>query len=270
MNKGTRRVILAVAMLVCLTSIVSAAPPSGVKFTAHNLGATGGGRFAGGTNYPLTTDTQVCVFCHTPHNSVGVGTKPLWNRNDPVATAYMRYTGSPTLNISSGDKSAPVGEVSKMCMSCHDGATAINAMANPRGGTTSVRLGDVWDPDTMFEGGTWGKNIGEFSATSGWVAGADTANLSNDHPISFDYADVQTRDSRLRAIADVKSAGLRFWGPQQNQLECTTCHDPHINYGSYDYRQPDQHSLGNYDRSLAPFLRRTVSSSTLCFTCHIK
>lgn len=262
--------------MICFSSISRAAPPNGVKYTPHNLGLTGKGNFSLGFNNPASaTETGICVYCHTPHNSVA-GKSLLWNRVG-VVTLFALYTGSPTLNISQADKAAGISEVSKMCMSCHDGQTAVNSMANPRPSDSGIdnprRLGDVWDPAYAVPG-EWGKNIGEWGADTGaWrVDGGNTvANLTNDHPISFNYDAVQAIDPGIRAIADPKNSGLRFWGPDNNMVECTTCHDPHINYGSWDYRQPMQnHNFGPQDRSLAPFLRRSNASSNLCLSCHDK
>lgn len=250
------------ASLICFSSISQAAPPHGVKYTAHNLGTTGRGLFAGVD--AGTTETEICIFCHTPHNAAA-GKKFLWNRLG-TTTQFALYTSSPTLNISQADKAVGISEVSKMCLTCHDGATAMNSMANPRPGITTMAMGDVWNENLE-----WGKNIGERSGVTGDML-ANTANLTNDHPISFSYTAVQALDPtiKLKGAADGPTAnGLVFWGPNSDMLECVTCHDPHINYGSYNWREaPDP--MGIYDATLAPFLRRSNRSSGLCFSCHDK
>lgn len=265
--------IIAVVAVIGFAGI-SWALPNGVKYTPHNLGTTGKGRFSG--SGVGITETEICVFCHTPHNAAA-GQKFLWNR---IATAggFALYTSSPTLNISVADKAAGISEVSKMCMTCHDGATAMNSMANPRSGIPNdINLGDVWDPaDPIVQ--EWGKNIGE---RGGYISGdtiPNTSNLTNDHPISFSYVNARTNEGAGTTLKDINAAdgpkanGLVFWGQNGDMLECVTCHDPHVNYGSWDYRQPvvEDHSLGTFDRSLAPFLRRSNSSSRLCFSCHDK
>lgn len=263
--------------MICFSSISQAAPPNGVKYTPHNIGITGYGRMAQQSISEGATETGICVYCHTPHNSVA-GKSLLWNR-EGVVTLFALYTGSPTLNISQTDKAAGISEVSKMCMSCHDGQTAVNSMANPRTGVgpndppiDAFRIGEFWQQDSGIVD-EWGKNIGEWGTNTGaWRqdGGLDVANLTNDHPISFDYVDVQTRDQGIRLIAVPIANGLRFWGPGNNMVECTTCHDPHINYGYWDYRNPVPHGLGTSDTRLAPFLRRSNASSNLCLSCHDK
>jgi len=53
--------------------------------TKHNLSVTGPGTIK------ASTETEVCVFCHTPHNSNPIA--PLWNRNSSGAT-YLLYNSS--------------------------------------------------------------------------------------------------------------------------------------------------------------------------------
>lgn len=255
-NKKHISLVVALAALMGLAG-TAIALPNGVMYGPHNLGTTGSGNFAGGT------ETEICIYCHTPHNAEA-GQKFLWVRQGQTAS-FALYTASPTLNFTKAG--AQLSDVSKMCMSCHDGATALNSMANPRPGMVSNRLGDVWDPSFT---GEWGPNIGEWGVDSGGSGG----NLTNDHPVSFNYDQSYAAESAagtLYPINDAKAKGLVFWGPGQNMVECVTCHDPHVNYGSWYSREPGrQHSLGTFDRSLAPFLRRSNASSGLCFSCHNK
>lgn len=233
------------------TAALSHALTNGVQYTAHNLGTTGKG-----TNFKSTNETEICIFCHTPHNAAA-GKKFLWNRNDSTAT-FALYTASPTLNFAKG---IIIGEVSKMCMSCHDGGTAFNSMANPRSPTPgwtggADEIGDVWDDINLGLG--WGPNIGEGSGIGDVTPGG---NLTNDHPISFSYQESATGDGTIKAAdAGGNSVGngvLPLWN---GKVECVTCHDPHVNYNA----------LYGGDASLKPFLRRSNSSSGLCFTCHNK
>ena len=60
---------------------------SNVSQTVHNLSATG-------TGSVTTTggQTEVCVFCHTPHGATTFPGAPLWNRS--VNDTYTPYTSS--------------------------------------------------------------------------------------------------------------------------------------------------------------------------------
>jgi predicted CXXCH cytochrome family protein len=109
----------------------------------------------------------------------------------------------------------PTG-ASRVCLSCHDGTIALNdAAARPR-------------------------------ATSAAAPSLGT-DLSDDHPISFTY------DSRLstlkRELVDPSRLPSTTRLDPEQQLQCTTCHDPH------ESRNPK-------------FLVADNRASQLCVTCH--
>lgn len=280
-------VLVAVALFFSIgyAAVSFGAPAHNIKFTPHNLGTTHKqGAMLWGVNPPGQqgqfraadgSETEICVFCHTPHNAAA-GKKFLWNKNNSI-TAFQMYTSSTTLDFTT-NPTAP-SEVSKMCLTCHDGAGAVNAMANPRsvtmqGGWSGDQLGDVYtDPFTQ---GDWRVNIGEAEISDPPGPGSDypdavTAgtggNLVNDHPISFVYSQSQADPTIKTADGAGGSSigGLPLWwsdnGNPGYKVECVTCHDPHINY-------VDGTPGGN--SAYMPFLRKTTASSSLCFTCHDK
>lgn len=250
MKKLKKRISVLVAMAAfCGVATTSVAVTNGVTYTVHNLGST--------SMASVKTDetSQVCVFCHTPHNAVGSG-KFLWNRN-ATAISFALYTASPTLNFDKGV--VTISEVSKMCMSCHDGVTAMNSMANP---VPNIAPGFTNTLD-VYAGGP---NIGEGDSGTGG------GNLTNDHPISFTYADsISGGDTTLFASGDGGKTvgGLPLW---EGKVECVTCHDPHINYGypAGNNTLPGDIGYMGGDTALKPFLRKSNASSSLCFTCHNK
>ena len=63
------------------------------------------------------TESDVCIFCHTPHHASGDG--PLWNHQMSGAS-YTPYSSS-TLKATVGQ---PTGS-SRLCLSCHDGTVAL-------------------------------------------------------------------------------------------------------------------------------------------------
>lgn len=258
-------VAMVIIMFLSLTMMEVGAVTYGVKYTKHNLGLTNQDK-GSGIQFRASNETQICVFCHTPHNANATGGKKfLWNRPEPVAASFTLYTASKTLNFSKGIQ---ISEISKMCMSCHDGVTAVNALAN--GSTvamsTATKLGEIYIPFGEDAAGI-GANIGGGDPTVGPTTGG---NLTNDHPISFIYdADLAIADGTLRTpdaggasvTYPLGSTPLPLWNAGTGyKVECVTCHDPHINYNA---------TYGG-DPSLKPFLRKSNGSSNLCFTCHDK
>ena len=177
--------ILTAVAVGCFTT---AAFGQSIVNSKHDLrgSATGGGQ-------KLGLLTEVCLPCHAPHNPVPGGTDaPLWNHTLSVETFTM-YT---TLTGRTGNMNGP----SKLCLSCHDGVTAMDAYGGALGDPINNKM---TNPDT--------------------VVGSD---LSNDHPIgltyptSGDYVAVATVEATL-PLFDV--------GAETNRIECGSCHNAHDN-----------------------------------------
>ena len=166
-----------------------------VSDTVHNLSASGPGRIR------AQTESQICIFCHAPHNSSGV--RPLWNRDLSLAS-YQIYQSS-TLNAKPGQ---PTGS-SKLCLSCHDGTVALGSVLSR---AEQIRMaGGDYIPAGLSNLGT---------------------DLSDDHPISFYYtAGIAASDGQL-VTPSALPAEVKL--DSTGQLQCTSCHDPHHNrYGKF-------------------------------------
>jgi len=158
--------------------------------SVHNLSISGTG------DIKASNETEVCIFCHTPHNSSPQ--KPLWNRQSP-GLSYTLYHSS-TIQSAPGQ---PDG-ASILCLSCHDGTIALGNVLS-RGEQIEMSGGISVMPDGN-------SNL--------------TTDLSDDHPVSFIYnVSLSSADGEL-----VDPAGLT--GPvrlQSEKMQCTSCHDPHDN-----------------------------------------
>ncbi|MES9833368.1 MAG: cytochrome c3 family protein [Candidatus Thiodiazotropha sp. DIVDIV] len=160
-----------------------------------------------GTSHDLTSqttlltnagNTQICAYCHTPHNaSTTNNTTPLWNHEDTTAT-YTMYS-SPSLDMTIAG--SPSG-VSLACLSCHDGSVAADQLINFPSGVTPA-------PGVF----TLGDSLG--------------TDLSNDHPISLTYN--STQDTDFVAPINSQVNGLQLFGAGGDQVECGTCHSVHDN-----------------------------------------
>lgn len=169
-------------------------PAENIKNTLHNLSSS-----SLNSNNLVIGDlgtAEVCVFCHTPHgadvNNLG---GPLWNRNVSVQT-YTLYSG-PNLEVVG---SQPQG-VSLACLSCHDGAAAVDALINSSGsgkykvaavnvttGLMGAQAGKfLLDPNKSLNDTTRTDTGANYDTLAGGAAPFPnlTTNLSDDHPISL-------------------------------------------------------------------------------------
>ncbi len=156
--------------------------------TVHNLSVNGPGTIT------ATSETEVCIFCHTPHNSSP--RKPLWNREDPGSN-YTLYNSS-TIQASPGQ---PDG-ASILCLSCHDGTIALGSVLSRS------------EPIT-FNNGVTTMPVGPTNLST---------DLSDDHPVSFLY------DASLAAADNELIDPANLSGPvtlENDKLQCTACHDAH-------------------------------------------
>lgn len=169
-------------------------PAENIKNTLHNLSSSS----LNSNNLVIAdlTTAEVCVFCHTPHgaDAANLGA-PLWNRNVSTQT-YTLYSG-PNLEVPSIQ---PQG-VSLACLSCHDGAAAVDALIN-RSGSGGLKVAAV-DATTGLMGTQAGKFLldgdkslnntprtdtgANYDTLAGGAAPFPnlTTNISDDHPISM-------------------------------------------------------------------------------------
>ena len=189
-SKLLKRVGLLAAILISALGTQSAL--AAISGSAHDFSAKGWG------------STQLCIFCHAPHNSAS--TTLLWN-HAPTTATYTLYS-SGTMNALLGQPA--VGTVSKLCLSCHDGTVAVDNF----GGRTPTPV-----------------TIAASANLAGGTVGGTTGSLVNDHPISFAYTTaLATTDGGLVSPASLSlvSTGVPLYG-NSGQLECASCHDVHNN-----------------------------------------
>lgn len=158
--------------------------------TKHNLSVKGPG------SLKASNETEICLFCHTPHSSRPKA--PLWNRNDP-GVVYTLYTSS-TMQALPGQ---PDG-TSILCLSCHDGTIALGNVIS-RSADRAFQAGVTNMPASL-------SNL--------------RTNLKNDHPISFLYtSSLAMSDGQLISPNNI----LPPVSLENGKMQCTSCHDPHKN-----------------------------------------
>lgn len=272
--KTTKRVIFSSLLILTLAAAASVFAASDVRFTVHNLSNNNDplkGIDAAGRYFYSSQVDQVCIFCHTPHNASPA--TPLWNKSASLTTAnlFRLYTSSSTLTPTTKASHLTAASPSMLCLGCHDGKTAVNVLHNSVVGSDAtgvyagerlVDIGGVNSPVTIqdFAFGTRAAaNLG--SEGTNFSKGD---NLTDDHPIGFNYAAAQsTSPATQAALRDpatiaTNTPRIRFFG---GNMECSTCHDPHVKYNP---------SYGGGDPTLAPFLVMSNTGSALCLACHNK
>jgi len=218
--------LCAAAMAFCATQVFAGlAPGTGIVGSKHDM------------NTVSTPDSQnrVCAFCHTPHHALDDSAAdylPLWS-HELTSQTFTDYT-SITFDGAGHQASDTLTGPSRLCMSCHDGAVAVDQHYGMPG--TDVRSGDSW---------------GEI----GVGAGGD---LSNDHPIGFDYTAVAgVVDDEIRLATtpvsnpSVDTIADLLW--DGTWMTCASCHDVHNTDANEDY-----------------FLYNQQANSDICLTCHDK
>lgn len=200
--------IIVISLLVSISGYTAGLPGSlgegdGVNNNPHNLSSQSG------NTVKATDETQICVFCHTPHGATPKSS--LWNRLAPVGSFLTRSDLDPGISNSSiigttlydGNPANYPNGASKLCLSCHDGVTAIGELAN----------GDIFDMTIA----TLGSRPSEID-------------LTKSHPISFVY-NTTVRDYLNTIVPGsyqlTAGAYLETDTAGKTWVQCTICHQPH-------------------------------------------
>lgn len=261
-----KKSVLAVGIFLIATKLWAVPPvlPLDVSQSIHNLSSSGVRAKEFGYGASAGNEDEVCIFCHTPHG--GTLNTPLWNRALPDQSGSNSFTHYSSATLSAYTKSLatnrPVRPESLLCMSCHDGAVGMNSIIN-----NSNRLGaqpDNGNPMVNVWVTTAGR-VGDIMSPGGFGLQGQTRNLSDDHPISLDYGSAATSAGVTRLHppsggTDPRDKGVRFFGTGgELYLECSSCHNPHVNYDG----------TGG-DAAYTPFLVMSNAGSNLCLACHVK
>lgn len=273
----------------------SALAATSIKNSKHNLGSLGSG------TVKTTSTDEVCVFCHTPHGGDTDKSAPLWNRGVNSAGAYTMYDGAwgdrpSTFDGKAANETLTVGSISLLCLSCHDGSTALDLLINKPGSggynASGASAGYSWTGGgTMPAGITQigldlrndhpisvpycgGRKLGStFDATTSTAAltaadcrdgdFASTATPSNNlfwvDPVGVGTPNVREKTDMIlyvRNFAGTSVAGQVTATGVWPSVECGSCHDPH-NADSSSTTSP-------------AFMRIANTGSQLCLTCHVK
>ena len=247
---------------------------SDVRRTLHNLSVTD---YTGGPTRTVKAETQteLCVFCHTPHGSTTDASikAPLWNRTLSTATYSGTYE-STSLQANINELRAGPGGTSKLCLSCHDGTIAT--------GSVSVLAGQFAGNISMSGIGPGGVMPSGSGTTTGFTRNLGT-DLSNDHPISFTYdTTVATADGELRfppytsgttlVTSNRLPGGAKPLLPlDDNKVQCASCHDPHIRESNpLETTSIKFLRLNRFQKVPPSGTSFTQTDDIICLACHDK
>ncbi len=243
---------------------------SDIRNTKHNLSTLGSSGQA--RTVQSSTENEICVFCHTPHGAnQAAAPGPLWNRNLSNAT-YDTYNSGSLDATGEGIALDQPNGISKLCLSCHDGTIAIGSVRNRSGSggfqATAIAMSGV-ETDGTMPGGPYGASTG-FTRRIG-------TDLTNDHPISFTYdTALADRDGEMRDPANETHIGNRSPGvsphvPLDNgQVQCNSCHDPHIRDASDPTRNIKFLRLNRFQKVSPTNTTFNEANDIICMACHDK
>ena len=200
----------------------------GIGASRHNLGAFGNPN--NDSYFTTTATTEICVFCHTPHHTSTVGGAPLWNRAISTTSfaAYGTTIGGTSTDINQGGATLA-------CLSCHDGTTTFDNLANFPGkagvgsspGTTGGTIGNTYEANwTFYKNNSVGQTaepgndeIGNTTTSRLNIGGTNSSGLSNDHPVSITYNGTRaslrptsTTFGNITLTADLASSASTAYG----------------------------------------------------------
>lgn len=242
---------IALGALVLGAGIAMAAPGDGIKGTPHDLSTTGGTGSPGTYAADSSGLDRVCVYCHAPHHTLKFADTdldylPLWNHAPSGITSYQMYDAGAFPDDIDGHQSTSSilltgvnlpGSVSRLCLSCHDGSVGVNQYGFAPSGSTNPAATST-----------------SFSATNTQFLIGGSGDLTNHHPIGFNYAAVQAEDLEIAdpstPLGPINTIQDLLYG---GNMECVTCHDVH-----------------NTENTGEKFLWVSDQNSNFCCTCHLK
>lgn len=219
----------------CILVFIPFLVQAGIRDTKHNLSSSKG-PWPGPGSVRAVDETQICIFCHTPHNASPV--HPLWNHELSAVVTYTNYW-STTLK----SYAKPIDGFSKLCLSCHDGTVAIGSIISNFEEIQMVTIPGVIDESGKLIGGP------------GYIG----TNLSGGHPISiiFDENLANTRNTAEPPLSrlnwPINDPDIKLHPTQGGYgVQCTSCHDPHNNKAADGW---------------PPFWRKSTHDE-VCNVCH--
>lgn len=190
-------VVAVAGLTLALSGVGLAAPMAG---GLHDLSST-----STGPN-KSDTQTQLCVFCHVPHNAQPAVARPLWSHT--MTTANLTWAPATTVRGTTLPTSITGAALagSRACMSCHDGTVALGDLLNGTGGTVS-------GPNVTAGRLTAGPNFLNPSA------------MESNHPLGVSQPPSIAGFTGFKVVPASSAVNYDASG----FVQCGSCHNPHDN-----------------------------------------
>lgn len=255
---------LAINQLACICLVIafSGNAFAGIADTKHNLAHWSAYAYRADATAPASGDehliSKICKYCHTPHDASPA--IPLWGHDLPTAS-FKKYSSTtliiddPLVVDTSQYRTLGLSGTTKLCLSCHDGLTALSAIKG-KGRGQAMTVDDLGGQSSGYDN-------------------AGVIDISNKHPVSFLYDDtvvpllnnVSKKGAGIYALPDVTDNSTldnprvkAKWLQESKRVECNICHDPHNNYATNDRDQLPFWVSGAYNAY--------SSHDAVCATCH--
>ncbi len=173
----TKSIIAALCVALALT-VVGGLAWAGIEGSKHDF------------SNEAWAEGDTCSACHTTHRADTPKASPLWDTEADLTRTFG--------TSSSRDRATP-GEGTLMCLRCHDGTIASEAVT----GVAGQRFNNKQDP-ALF----------------------GTGHRSGDHPVGGEYPQF---DKGYRPLVSVVATGVVAL--PDGRVECSSCHDPHNEAG---------------------------------------
>lgn len=237
-------------------------PGSGVWQSVHDLtnGPNGSGAPASVPGFVTDPQQRLCAYCHTPHHAILVGSAeangadylPLWS-HEVSAVNYTPYVSATFTPLGGQTMAAdPLTGPSRLCMSCHDGVTAVD---NYYGLTNNHVM--INNPAAPFTGQPVISHDGNSNHPLGFamtdvIPGYPGAT----HPDTNSILALTNTSMYVTGLTDNVTIVSRLYGGAI--LTCSSCHDVHNTLNKVS----SQAGAGNF------LLLGTQKNSGICVSCH--
>ena len=242
-------------------------PGSGVWQSVHDLtnGPNGVGAPPSVPGFVTDPQQRLCAYCHTPHHAIIAGSAeangadflPLWSHQVSIVnyTPYVSATFSP-LGGQSMNAEDPLTGPSRLCMSCHDGVTAVDNYYGLTNGHVMIN-----NPAAVFTGQPVIAHDGNSNHPIGFamtdvVPGAGINGQVATNPDTGSILALTDSSKYVTGLTDNVTVASRLFGGAI--MTCSSCHDVHNTLNKVS----TQPAGGNF------LLLGTQKNSGICVSCH--